>query len=403
MTVPATETEYATLSAASQKSREMKYAATLSAVIALRMMGLFLILPVFMVLAVDIPGYTPQLAGLAVGIYGLTQAVLQQPFGWLSDRFGRKPVMLLGLALFTLGGVVAALADTMLMVVAGRALQGCGAIAGVAMALAADVTRPQRRAVVMAIIGMGIGASFLLSMLISVPLSTLLGLRGMFWLTAGLALAGMLLIALVPSAPRLATEHEPPSPMVSRPIWLLALSVFLLHAVMTLLFVAFPPLLVEKFGLQLQSHWKVYVPSMLLSVVIVFPALRRIGANLSEHRYLPWAFMALAAAMVLMPYSPPWLLLGAIVALYFVGFNLLEAAMPAVLSRVTGSRGRGRKMGIYSTLQFLGAFLGGVLGGWLLGRFGGSVALVAAGVACAFWGVLLYGLSKRFFPTSESH
>ncbi len=186
------------MSLARDKSRELRYAATLSGVITFRMLGLFLILPVFMILAQGIPGFTPQAAGLAVGIYGLTQAILQQPFGWLSDRWGRRPVLLLGLALFALGGVVAALAESMPWLIAGRALQGCGAIAGVAMALAADLTRPERRPVIMAIIGIGIGGAFLLSMGLSVPLATLLGLRGLFWLTVVFAIAGMVLVMTLP-------------------------------------------------------------------------------------------------------------------------------------------------------------------------------------------------------------
>lgn len=390
------------LTASSTKIPEMRYAATLSGVIALRMMGLFLILPVFMVLAVDVPGYTPLLAGVAVGIYGLTQAILQQPFGWLSDRWGRRPVLLIGLALFALGGVIAATVETMPALIAGRALQGCGAIAGVAMALAADVSRPERRSIIMAMIGMGIGASFLVSMLLSVPLATLLGLRGLFWLTAGFALAGMALVMTVPAVTPVHETVSEERETRMRPVWLLALSVFILHAVMTLLFVTFPPMLVDRFGLVLAEHWKIYVPTMLLSVLIVFPALRRIGASLSEHRYLPWAFLALAVALVALPFSGQWLILGAAVTLYFLGFNLLEAAMPSVLSRVTGSRGRGRKMGLYSTFQFIGAFIGGVAGGWLLSRLGSEVALVSAGVVCLLWGLLLGWLKSGFFPTGKA-
>lgn len=390
------------MQAVSQRNLEMKYATTLSGVIALRMMGLFLILPVFMVLAVDVPGYTPMAAGLAVGIYGLTQALLQQPFGWLSDRWGRRPVLLSGLALFALGGVIAATGENMGALIAGRALQGCGAIAGVAMALAADVTRPERRSVIMAVIGMGIGASFLVSMMASVPLATWLGLRGLFWLTALFAVAGIALVLTVPAVPEVVQDRPADETTNMRPVWLLALSVFLLHAVMTLLFVTFPPMLVAEFGLSLPDHWKLYVPTMLLSVAVVFPALRRMGASLSEHRYLPWAFVALATALLAMPFSAPWLILGLVVTLYFLGFNLLEAAMPSVLSRVTGSRGRGRKMGLYSTLQFIGAFIGGVAGGWLLARFGSAAALVSAGVICLLWAGILYHFSRGFFPTGEA-
>jgi predicted MFS family arabinose efflux permease len=285
--------------------------------------------------------------------------------------------------------------------IAGRALQGCGAIAGVAMAVAADITRPDRRSVIMGVIGMGIGASFLVSMMLSVPLATLLGLRGLFWLTTAFALAGMALVMTVPAVPRQEVETGSLEVSGMKPVWVLAVSVCLLHAVMTLLFVTFPPMLVNKYGLVLAEHWKIYVPTMILSVVIVFPALRRIGATLTEHRYLHWAFLALAAAMIAMPFSGRWLVLGVLVTLYFLGFNLLEAAMPSVLSRVTGSRGRGRKMGLYSTFQFIGAFFGGVVGGWLLARLGSEVALVSAGVICLFWGIVLKLFSKGFFPTGE--
>jgi len=391
------------LKADQNNSRELKLALKLSSVIALRMLGLFLILPVFMILAQDIPGFTPQLGGLAVGIYGLTQAALQQPFGWLSDRWGRRPVLLLGLFLFAVGGVVAALADSMLMLVAGRALQGCGAIAGVAMAFAADFTRPERRPVSMAIIGLGIGGAFLLSMMLSVPLAMLLGLKGLFWLTVLFGLGGMLLVLTIPRRSPLVEDPQESPQVEMKPIWMLALSVFLLHAVMTLLFVVLPPMLVGKYGFMLAEHWKLYVPTMLCSVLIMFPILRKVGRNLSEHRMLPFAFLPLALSMGLMALDFPVAGLGVLMTVYFLGFNLLGAAMPSLLARVSGSRGRGRRMGVYSTFQFLGAFAGGVIGGGLLGWMGSGFALLAAAGACLAWGIALKAVSKRFFLTRVGH
>ena len=369
-------------------SVELRTGITLTGVIAFRMLGLFMILPVFMLLAADMPGFTPAKAGLAVGIYGLTQAVLQQPFGKLSDRFGRRPIMLIGLALFAAGGAIAALAGSIEMVIAGRALQGCGAIAGVALAFAADHTRVQNRSVIMAIIGMGIGASFLLSMMISVPLSTLLGLTGLFWLTAALGVMGMLLVISLPPE-HIIKEEDLPEPGQSSTIWLFALSVFLLHAVMTLLFVVLPGMLVNQCGFELEYHWRIYVPSMLGSVILVFPLLRRITARKQEKRAMPVAFLVLGVAMGLMSVGQSLAAMMLFALAFFLAFNLLEAAMPSVVSQLSGTTGRGRKMGLYTTFQFLGAFAGGLSGGWLLGSSGEVVTLSVAGLFCTTWAVAM--------------
>lgn len=369
-------------------SVELRTGLTLAGVVAFRMLGLFMILPVFMLLAADMPGFTPAKAGLAVGIYGLTQAILQQPFGRLSDRFGRRPVMLAGLALFAAGGVVAAFADSMGMLIAGRALQGCGAIAGVALAFAADHTRPQNRSVIMAIIGMGIGASFLLSMMIAVPLSTLLGLNGLFWLTAVMGIMGMLLVFSLPAA-KVKKEEVLQESAQSATIWPFALSVCLLHAVMTLLFVVLPGMLVSQFGFELEFHWRIYVPSMIGSVVLVFPLLRRIAVRKQERSAMPLAFLALGLALGLMSLGGSLAAVMLFALVFFLAFNLLEAAMPSMVSQLTGTNGRGQKMGLYTTFQFLGAFIGGLGGGWLLGFSGDVVTLSVAGLFCALWAIAM--------------
>ncbi len=369
-------------------SSELRTGATLAGVVAFRMLGLFMILPVFMLLAADMPDFTPARAGMAIGIYGLTQALLQQPFGKLSDRFGRRPIMLAGLALFASGGVVAALANSMEMLIAGRALQGCGAIAGVALAFAADHTRASNRSVIMAVIGMGIGFSFLLSMMIAVPLSTLLGLNGLFWLTAVFGVVGMVLVLSLPSVrpeseENLRVDGQPGSVIP------FALSVFLLHAVMTLLFVVLPGMLVKQFGFELEHHWRIYVPSMLGSALLVFPLLRRISVRQKEHGVMPLAFLTLGLSLGLLSLSGTVIGIAVVALVFFLAFNLLEATMPSLVSRLTGSTGRGRKMGLYTSFQFLGAFAGGAFGGWLLGHSGAVVTLSVAGLFCAVWAVVL--------------
>jgi len=373
---------------------ELRLALSLAAVIGTRMLGLFLILPVFMLLARDMPGYSPVLAGMAIGIYGLTQALLQQPFGRLSDRWGRRRVILIGLVLFIAGSVLAAMAETMTALIAGRALQGCGAIAGVTLAFAADHTHHERRSTVMALIGMAIGAAFLISIMASVPLASVVGLQGLFWVTAGLGALGILLILKTPGGLPGKPDflHEKGAPAG---IWPLCISVFLLHALMTLLFVVLPGLLLELHALELSQHWKIYVPTMLISAALVFPFLRVISARRIETLCLPWAFAMLSVPFALFyrELSMPVLVSAAV--LYFLAFNLLEAVMPSMVSRLSSETGRGRKMGLYTSFQFLGAFAGGVGGGWLLQTAGPEKTMLFAAFACMAWALLSTMLLKR--------
>jgi hypothetical protein len=242
---------------------------------------------------------------------------------------------------------------------------------------------------------------------LSVPLALLLGLSGLFWLTVAFAVLGVALVLTVPRSTPLPADEPGARRVHKGPVRLLSLGVFLLHAVMTLLFVALPPMLVQRFDLPLTAHWKLYVPTMFISVLLIVPILRRVGRQLSEDRMLPWAFVVLACSVALLPLSDhagrgAGLALGALVTFYFLAFNLLEAGMPALLARMAGSRGRGRRMGLYSTFQFLGAFSGGVAGGWLVGRFGGPAALATAGLITLVWGVLLKLLTPRFFLTGAA-
>jgi MFS family permease len=373
----------------------------LSLVFALRMLGLFMILPVFALYASELEGVTPQTLGLALGIYGLTQALLQLPFGLASDRLGRKPVIVAGLLIFIAGSVLAAQADDIRWVIAGRALQGAGAVGAVINALLADLTREQVRAGAMAVLGIGIGGCFLLAMVLGPVLNAWISVPGIFWLTAILGLLGIVvLLAWVPAAPARTLSDEPHSwrellRVLSSPELLrLDGGIFILHSILTALFVAVP-LALRDAGLDGRHHWQVYLPVMLLSIALLLPLLQ-----LSERKgWVRQVFLAcillLALAQAGLALAPhePWTM-AALLLVFFAAFNLLEASLPSLISRQAPPGHRGAAMGVYSSLQFLGTFCGGALGGLLLGRAGiGGVFLLGAGLALA-WLVFAAGMGS---------
>lgn len=367
---------------------ELRTAGALAAIVAMRLLGLFLIMPVFSAYAGDYPGATPLLIGIALGIYGLTQGALQVPFGWLSDRWGRRPVIAMGLLLFVSGSVLAALSTHIFGVIAGRALQGCGAIAGASMALAADASRDTQRSKVMALVGVSVGAAFVLAMLAGPVLAGFWGVSGLFWVTAGLGCVSLvLLFGLLPRppAPMAGVERNMHPERLGESVWLLCLSAFLLHMIMTVLFVGLPIQMEATTGLAVPAHWRLYLPSLGIAGVLTLGLIFASREASSIRRLLP-SILGLALSAAAFAASVPgiaWTLLW--LAVFFGGFNLLEATLPALMTRRVSSERRGAAMGLYATCQFLGAFAGGTGAGAVLGAFGtAGVFWLAASVAVAW-------------------
>ena len=372
---------------------ERRAALGLAGIYGSRMLGLFLILPVFALYAEDLAGATPLLTGLAIGIYGLTQALLQIPYGLLSDRLGRKPVILAGLLVFALGSVVAALATDIWWIIAGRALQGSGAVAAAVMALAADLTREDQRTKVMAMIGVTIGASFMLAMISAPALDAWVGVSGIFWLTALLALLGASALLWVVPTPSSSARHRDAQPVPAMfrrvlgdgQLLRLDLGIFCLHLVLTAMFLVVP-LALRDAGLAPERHSLLYAPIMVLSIAAMVPfiILAERGGRMKAVFLGAIATITLAALLLWGELGSFW---GLAVALwlFFVGFNLLEATLPSLVSKLAPADAKGTAMGVYSTSQFAGAFVGGVAGGWVHQAYGiHGVMLLVVAVGCGW-------------------
>lgn len=384
-------------------STERRAALSLAGIYALRMLGLFMILPVFALYADELQGATPALAGLAIGIYGMTQAMLQIPFGLASDRLGRKPVIIFGLLVFALGSLVAASAETMLVVILGRALQGAGAIAAATMALAADLTREQHRVKAMAIIGMSIGASFMLAMVLGPVLNGLVGVPGIFAVTAMLAVMGILVVWKVVPSPvisRIQRDAEPvPAQFASvlRDTQLLRLDagILILHMILTASFVVMPLVLRDIAGLDPARHWMMYLPVLGLSVILMVPFIILAEKHQRMKQVFIGAIATLAVAqLALLGFHQRVWTIGILLVVFFTGFNLLESILPSLIAKVAPADSKGTAMGFYSSSQFFGAFLGGAIGGWLHGKFGLTSVFLFSAVMATLWLSIAAGMKQ---------
>lgn len=382
-------------------STERRACLGLAGIFTLRMLGLFMIFPIFSLDAHRYAGNTAMLTGLAIGIYGLTQALFQIPFGRLSDRIGRKKVIVAGLVIFAAGSAVAASADTIWGVIGGRALQGLGAIAAAVLALTADLTREEQRTKAMAIIGISIGMAFALAMVAGPAIKPWIGLPGLFWVTGAMALAGIaVLLYYVPTPVQVRfhrdAEAEPARlSQILRDTQLLRLDlgILILHVIMTATFVALPLVLRDHAGFASDDHWKVYLLVLAAALVFMVPLVKYADREnrIKQIFIASIVILMLSLAGLYGFVDAAWMVVLCMIA-YFTGFTVLEASLPSLVSRQAPSELKGTALGAYSTAQYLGAFLGGVTGGWLYGNFGiASVFAVCAGL-CVIWLVLSIGM-----------
>ncbi|MBS0974592.1 MFS transporter [Serratia rubidaea] len=368
----------------------------LGTVFSLRMLGMFMVLPVLTTYGMALNGASETLIGIAIGIYGLAQAVFQIPFGLISDRIGRKPLIVGGLLVFALGSAIAALSDSIWGIILGRALQGSGAIAAAVMALLSDLTREQNRTKAMAFIGISFGITFAIAMVLGPVITHALGLHALFWMIAALALCGIVITLLVvPSADRHVLNRESSmvrgsfSKVLSNPRLLkLNLGIMCLHILLMSSFVALP-LAMEKAGLAASSHWIVYLVTMLVSFVSVVPFI----IYAEKKRRMKQVFMGCVAVLfaaelvLLISGQHLWGIIAG-VQLFFMAFNVMEAILPSLISKESPAGYKGTAMGVYSTSQFIGVAIGGSLGGWLYGLHGAGLVFIAGALIAAGWFII---------------
>ncbi len=379
---------------------EIRASVSLASIFALRLLGLFLILPVFAVYAQSIPGGTDAtLVGIALGIYGLTQGLLQIPFGVASDRWGRKPVIAAGLVVFAAGSFIAAFAADIVWTIVGRAIQGAGAISAAVTAFIADSTREAHRTKAMALVGGSVALTFAGSLVLAPVLYPLIGVRGLFAMTGVLVVTAIgVLLWVVPDAPAASSKAEDGlstrAVLFDRQLLRLNVGIFLLHMVLMAMFVVIPILLVQD-GLPLSEHWKIYFPTVMLSFALMaVPLIAAERKGMMRPLFISSIVLVLAAQLGFLLGGGTIIWMALMLLIFFTGFNILEASLPSLVSRLAPVSAKGLALGIYNTAQALGLFAGGALGGAIVARWGLEAVFVFAAVVTAAWWVIALGMRE---------
>ena len=379
----------------------------LSSIFALRMLGLFMIIPVFSVAGQSYQGATPALIGLAVGVYGLTQAILQIPFSLLADRFSRKPLVVLGLLLFALGGAVAAMSESIYGVIIGRAIAGGGAVSAVVMALLADITREEQRSKAMAVMGMSIGVSFMVAFSLGPWLTSLVGISGLFWVTIIMGIAAISMLLLVPKVTRHHRNYQQGYVTQLKQVLKMGdlnrlhISVFALHLLLTAMFIYMPSQLIEFADIPLSRHGLVYLPLLVISLFFAFPSI----ILAEKYRKMRGIFLTAIGGIVLgllvliFGFESKYILLLGL-ALFFIAFNVMEALLPSWLSKSAPIQSKATAMGVNASSQFLGAFFGGMIGGQLLILNNTSMGWGILTAIAVVWLLISFGLVQPRYLSS---
>ena len=373
-------------------NEERKVVGVVALIAMFRMFGLFALLPVLSLYASELMYSPPFLIGISVGAYGLTQAIFQIPLGMLSDKIGRKSVICIGLSIFILGSLTAAYSSSIYGVIAGRFLQGAGAISATLTALLADATRKEVRTKSMAFLGIGIGSSFLIALIFGPLIAAIFGVRSLFFMAAFVAVIAMCLLLLVPSSlTKKNTEIKLRiKDAFKAKLLIIDLHVYLLHLILTLMFVVTPLLLLKKLQIPLLDHWKMYVFSLLLSLIVTIPMIMNDGRT-GKRVYISFSIILLFLSQLIMTfYNHSQVMVFASLTIFFAGFNFLEASLPARLSILANDELRGTSLGIFSSFQFLGAFSGGLLGGWLMVPLGTQNLFIFTSILIFCWLLSLF-------------